>query len=199
MKKLILLIAVIFYMFSCNTEDSKTTQGNIDSIAIINSMFSDTMTDEAFYNIFKSADFAELDKWRIDNAVAEAMIKWDTDCPVGDRRNSGVRNHRLGVYMRILARYPFRVTSVDARYRTDDEERYCKHRTDVNSNPQACKVGNHRTVIYKAISKNAATEETIYYDFRTICPPPYDDAGDCALPFDSSRSKTGISTDSIKK
>ena len=187
MKKILFLLAIPIYFFtiiSCNDNSSKTQLTALDSSAIINSVFSDSIRDSAFIN---RLDFKDLDEWKIDDSIAQAMMAWKDNCPANQQKNANTKNHRPGIYLRIWASHAFHIEQVEARYRDVDESRYSRLRDDITGHPDRGGVRNHTTTIYR-VMENGLMKTPVYYDFVTICPPPYD--GTCSIPrFDSTKNK----------
>jgi hypothetical protein len=118
--------------------------------------------------------------WEIDSTTASEMMDRLNSCglfkPCHGKGN--ISNPNTDEYNWLLANYAT-VTPVDARYRKADVDRYMQAR-GLQNEPKKYKVLGYKTVIYKVTSK-ALTGGTYYFDFVTICPPPDDGAGNCAV------------------
>lgn len=166
MKKLLLPITLLLILFACNDNDSGQNS-----------------TDRSAATLA-----APVIKWRIPKATADSMMSYYDTCTVGCDDTNEIRDWNPGIYRQIAAFVGAgNAGYVPARYWPSNENRYCSNRPGTGGPggmAPHCRVAGHWTMIVRASLREASlTDEDLYFDIVTICPPPEDAHGNCALPF----------------
>src|SRR5688572_3350093 len=143
-----------------------------------------------YQNIQSQARAKPGEEWQLTEEQKNGMLARLTDCGLFDRcnDNSRILDPENDVYQWIVAKYPdAKITLVDARYRTVDQDRYRRLRNIQETDKY--QVRGFKTQLVK-VELTAANQTgslsgipaavTIYYDCFTICPPPHD--GGCGSP-----------------
>ncbi len=167
MKKILLILVIIIYLFACNSvDDSKTKPTALDS------MQSDVTTNTQ--TACATGDSSQIGYWEIDSATAVEMVK-----NVGmNPPNSNIHFGRAHIDKKIKDSFKTNyIGLIPARYRLADVDRYSTKRC-IASNDSAGMVAQFFTKIVKVKAKKQSKPLTAssytYYDIVTIKPPPYE-------------------------
>lgn len=147
-----------------------------------------------------------LDRYRIRKSLADSMISYYDTCTVGCDNANTIKDLNPSIFRLIRSRPFSTVSYVIARYWPENQRQYCERQPGGGPGPVTpnCMVAGHWTLIVRAtpptddaFKTTAFTDEDVYFDIVTICPPPEDASGNCALPFIPGPDSTKI--DSAKK
>ena len=138
----------------------------------------------ANYNIGFAQDKAPVgEDWRISEDDANDMIARLNVCDLLHvcRNNSKVIDLNNEEYQWIVSQYSgiAKISLVDARYRSEDQDRYKRLRGITDTDKYKVKTYKTKLVKVELYSSGflAGASSTLYYDCFSICPPPND--GSC--------------------
>jgi hypothetical protein len=159
MKKLLLLLVITAFLFSCNSPDNSKMK---------------MQKAYASRPVMKKSNFAPMDisMYEVPENTALKMRKWDVACPDRDRISPRSIKEIPGVMQAINDRNPgCRFDQVSARLKDqEDEDIYCRV-NQFAGHRNYCTVRNNKIWLYRATCPGYS--ET-YYLFVTVCPPPTD-------------------------
>lgn len=189
MKKVLFLL-VLTSAFGCNSNETESTSK--DSTTATSSDSAQTVQTAV---MTPPCGTINVSDYVIDGTTRKKIKDHVTGCPVLSRRLPQYESEIPCVRDAILKAHPGATIQWEyVRYKdAEDEKRYCKNHGYPYPDPRG-EVKNVRAKLYYVnVTKADKSLATIYYDFTTICPPPYDDDGNCpdpALKNDSTKVDT---------
>ena len=193
MKKLLALLAICSFIFSCDNNGNTGGQDYTDSTKyLVIPLDKDEEMDMDLTKICKIT--VNLPKWKITNAEGDSMIAhYICDTCDAEHNSAHIKRYRNRVYSKLECLYGREnVMWVNARYRAYDTIRYRGVRGMAETAKEGGVKDYNTWIIRVVVSHRFSFADVIeYYDCVSICPPPKD-----ACPAYNSHDSSGHHTDS---